>query len=41
VLCVAGVLACGVWLPRFVHYDARPFRLLASERATGSTSVER
>ena len=22
-LCVAGVLACGVWLPRFVRYDAR------------------
>jgi MFS family permease len=29
VLCVAGVLACGVWLPRFVGYDARRFRLLA------------
>jgi MFS family permease len=25
VLCVAGVLACGVWLPRFVRYDARRF----------------
>jgi MFS family permease len=23
VLCVVGVLACGVWLPRFVRYDAR------------------
>ena len=23
VLCVVGVLACGVLLPRFVHYDAR------------------
>jgi MFS family permease len=23
VLCVAGVLACGLWLPRFVGYDAR------------------
>jgi MFS family permease len=32
VLCVAGVLACGMWLPRFVGYDARQFRLLASER---------
>jgi MFS family permease len=35
VLCVAGVLACGVWLPRFVGYDARRFRLLASERDDG------
>ncbi len=35
VLCVAGVLACGVWLPRFVRYDARRFRLLASERDEG------
>lgn len=26
VLCVAGVLACGVWRPRFVRYDARRFR---------------
>jgi len=25
VLCVAGVLVCGVWLPRFVRYDARRF----------------
>jgi len=32
VLCVAGVLACGVWLPRFVRYDARRFGLLRSER---------
>jgi len=23
VLCVVGVLACGLWLPRFVRYDAR------------------
>jgi MFS family permease len=23
VLCVAGVLVCGAWLPRFVRYDAR------------------
>ena len=23
VLCVVGVLACGVWLPRFVRYDSR------------------
>jgi MFS family permease len=23
VLCVIGVLACGLWLPRFVRYDAR------------------
>ncbi len=23
VLCVVGVLACGLWLPRFVQYDAR------------------
>jgi MFS family permease len=35
VLCVVGVLACGVWLPRFVRYDARQFRLLASERDDG------
>jgi MFS family permease len=26
VLCVVGVLACGLWLPRFVRYDARQFR---------------
>jgi MFS family permease len=26
VLCVLGVLACGVWLPRFVGYDARRFK---------------
>jgi hypothetical protein len=25
VLCVAGVLACGIWLPRFVGYDAPHF----------------
>src|SRR5215510_9599774 len=25
VLCVLGVVACGVWLPRFLHYDARVF----------------
>jgi MFS family permease len=31
VLCVAGVLACGVWLPRFVRYDARRFRQLAAD----------
>jgi hypothetical protein len=35
VLCVVGVLACGVWLPRFVRYDARQFRLLASQRDDG------
>lgn len=35
VLCVAGVLVCSVWLPRFVRYDARRFRLLASERDDG------
>src|SRR5262249_16866932 len=34
-LCVAGVLACGVWLPRFVRYDARQFRRGASERDDG------
>jgi MFS family permease len=26
VLCVAGVLACGLWLPQFVRYDARQSR---------------
>jgi len=26
VLCVIGVLACGLWLPRFVGYDARVHR---------------
>ena len=26
VLCVVGVLACGLWLPGFVRYDARHFR---------------
>jgi MFS family permease len=25
-LCVVGVLACGICLPRFVRYDARRFR---------------
>jgi len=34
-LCVAGVLACGVWLPQFVRYDARRFRRLASDRDDG------
>jgi MFS family permease len=31
VLCVVGVLACTVWLPSFVGYDARRFRRLACE----------
>jgi MFS family permease len=35
-LCVAAVLACGVWLPRFVRYDARRFKVLASERDSSS-----
>jgi MFS family permease len=35
VLCVAGVLACGLWLPSFVGYDARRFSLVASERGDG------
>jgi len=26
VLCVVGVLACSLWLPRFVRYDARRFQ---------------
>src|SRR5262245_29297431 len=26
-LCVVGVLACGLYLPRFVGYDARQFRI--------------
>jgi MFS family permease len=38
VLCVAGVLACGAWLPRFVHYDARNFRRLAAAREAGTLS---
>jgi MFS family permease len=25
-LCVIGVLACGLWLPRFVRYDSRRFQ---------------
>ncbi|HEY7291774.1 MAG TPA: MFS transporter [Vicinamibacterales bacterium] len=29
-LCVVGVLACAVWLPRFVRYDARRFRVPAT-----------
>ena len=33
VLCVAAVIACGVWLPRFVAYDARRFRRSVSEGA--------
>jgi MFS family permease len=30
-LCVVGVLACAVWLPRFVRYDVRRFRLSVVE----------
>ena len=26
VFCVIGVLACGIWLPRFVGYDAQKFK---------------
>jgi len=26
ILCVIGVLACGIWLPRFVGYDAQKFK---------------
>jgi len=33
VLCMAGVLACGVWLPQFVRYDARVARLHPAEIA--------
>ena len=32
VLCVVGVLACGVYLPRFLRYDARQFMVAGSER---------
>jgi MFS family permease len=32
VLCVVGVLACGVLLPRFVQYDARRFMVASNER---------
>ena len=28
VLCVAAVIACGIWLPRFAGYDARRFKLV-------------
>jgi MFS family permease len=31
-LCVVGVLACGICLPRFVRYDARQFRAAGSTR---------
>jgi len=31
VLCVAAVIACGIWLPWFVGYDARRFKGLTSE----------
>jgi MFS family permease len=27
IFCVIGVIACGLWLPRFVGYDARQFKL--------------
>jgi MFS family permease len=30
VLCVVGVVGCGLWLPRFVRYDARQFRTSVS-----------
>jgi MFS family permease len=29
VLCVIGVFACGLWLPRFLRYDARQFSAAA------------
>jgi MFS family permease len=38
VLCVAGVLACGAWLPRFVDYDGRNFTPIASAREGGTLS---
>src|SRR5262245_22916465 len=39
VLCVVGVLVCGVWLPQFVRYDVRRFRLLRSEGDESSLRV--
>ena len=33
VLCVVGVLACGICLPRFVRYDARQFRTAGIARS--------
>ena len=41
VLCVVGVLACGVWLPRFVRYDAQRFKRLASGDTAAGSSVSR
>jgi len=35
VLCVIGVLACGMWLPRFVRYDVRRFTRPESESDEG------
>ena len=32
-LCVVGVLACGICLPRFVRYDARQFRAAGTARS--------
>ena len=38
VLCVVGVVACGLLLPRFVRYDARTFTAMAGA-AAGSAST--
>src|SRR6185436_8581235 len=36
VLCVVAVLASGLWLPRFVRYDARQVPEHAAERSRGA-----
>ena len=36
-LCVVGVLACGICLPRFVRYDARQFRV--KQVTTGDVGI--
>jgi MFS family permease len=38
-LCVAGVIACGVWLPKFLGYDARRFKPLAAARGDNAAVV--
>jgi MFS family permease len=40
VLCVVGVLVCGIWLPRFVRYDARQFTA-SGDMCSGCFHVDR
>lgn len=40
VLCVVGVLACGLYLPRFVGYDARQFRIAGLARLQSEEEIK-